>query len=257
MNDQRGHRSLGSSTATSITVYGMDLCADILGSVDFAGMLYLGLLDRVPNAAESRVLNSLLVSLVEHGVTPSTIAARMTYFGAPESLQGAIAAGLLGLGSVLVGTIEGAARMLQEELAGSAATATDEERAARIVGQFRADRRQIPGLGHPIHKPTDPRAARLFEIAAEEQVAGSHCHLMEAVHLAAEAQYGKQMTLNVTGAIGAIASDLGIPWHVARGIGVAARSVGLIAHLRDEQLAPTSNGIWHEVEESQRQAFQE
>ena len=174
--------------------------------------------------------------------------------GAPESLQGAIAAGLLGLGSVFVGTIEGAAWMLQEELADGGPDGPDEERAARIVSRFRAERRQIPGFGHPIHKPADPRAVRLFEIAAEEQVAGAHCRLMKAVHQAAEEQYDRHLTLNVTAAIDAVASDLGMPWQVSRGIGVAARSVGLIAHLRDEQLAPTSNGIWHDIEDAQKAA---
>jgi hypothetical protein len=133
----RGQRSLASSTPDNITVYGRDLCADILGLVDFAGMLFLGLLDRVPDAAESRALNSLLVSLVEHGATPSTIAARMTYFGAPESLRGAIPAALLGLGSVFVGSIEGAAQMRQEDLAGDTSELADEERAAKIVSPLR------------------------------------------------------------------------------------------------------------------------
>jgi citrate synthase len=200
------------------------------------------------------VLNSLLVSLVEHGTTPSTIAARMTYFGAPESLQGAIAVVLLGLGSVFVGTIEGAARMLQEDMAGDTSELADEERPAQIVSTLRADRRQIPDLATRCTSQSIRGQCGSSRSPPKSRLPGRHCSLMKAVHRAAEGQYGRPLTLNVTGAVGAIGSDLQISLQLARGIGVAARSVGLIAHLRAEQQAPTANGIWHDVEEAEKAA---
>src|SRR5207237_7910174 len=128
------------STVDRIVVRGKDLPGEILGHLNLGDMAFLELTGRVPNANESKLFNAMVVTLVEHGITPSALAARLTYLGAPEALQGAVAAGLLGLGGVFVGSMEGVARLLSEAVSSS-------KNAKAIV----AENKRIPGLGHPIH----------------------------------------------------------------------------------------------------------
>jgi citrate synthase len=239
---------MGWSDADHIVVRGYDLPGELLGKVDFGGMAFLELMGRLPTPQEAAVFNALVVTLVEHGMTPSAIAARMTYLGAPEALQGAVAAGLLGLGTVFVGTIEGSAKFLQEALRDAPPDADLEALAAAIVADHRARKAQIAGLGHPVHKPDDPRTPRLFAIAEENGFRGRYVALMEAVRVHAEAASGRVLPLNATGAIGALASELGIPWQVSRGLGVMARAVGLVGHILEESRTPMARTIWETVE---------
>jgi citrate synthase len=215
---------IGWSTVDRIVVHGKDLPNEILGHLNLGDMAFLGLTGRVPDAKESTLFNAMVVTLVEHGVTPSALVARLTYLGAPEALQAAVAGGLLGLGSVFVGSMEGVAKMLSEN--------TDISTLKRV-----------PGLGHPIHKPVDPRTTRLFEIARETGFYGKHCKRME------EIAKQKNLVLNATGAIGALACELGLDWRSVKGLGVMARAVGLVGHLLEEAKQPMAEEIWRRTEE--------
>jgi len=231
------------SAPDRITVKRFDLCRDILGKLSLGDMAFLELTDRLPTPQESVVFNAIAVTLVEHGLTPSAIAARMTYAGAPEAMQSAVAAGLCGLGSVFVGSMETAARMLQEGLPDPVAKADLEAIARQTVEKFHARKQIIPGLGHHFHKPVDPRAPRLFEIAEANRLSGPYVRLMRLIAQHAEKTYAKPLPINATGAIAAIASELGLPWKIVRGIGVMARAIGLVGHIREEMREPMAREI--------------
>ena len=243
------HSEMSWSTPERVMVRGFDLVGDLLGKVSLGDMAFLELTGRLPSEDESVVFNALLVALVEHGLTPNTIAARLTYLGAPEALQCSVAAGLLGLGSVFVGTIDGAARIVQQALADEGADADLTALAARIVREHRERKQPIPGLGHPIHKPVDPRSVRLFALAQERGLSGRYVQLMQLIGGEAERQSGRQLPVNVTGAIGAIASELGLPWQICRGLGLMARSIGLVAHVLEEMHEPMAAEIWRRVDD--------
>ena len=231
---------LGRSTTDRVFVRGLDLTEDLIGRVSLGDFAFLELKGRLPEPRESAMFNALAVTLVEHGLTPSTIAARLTYYGAPEALQAAVAAGLLGMGDRFGGSIEQAARMLQE------APADGERRAAarEIVAAYRARREIIPGLGHPVHKPVDPRTTRLFALAEETGFSGRHVRLMELIAQKATAVYGRDLPVNATGAIAAIASEMELPWRITRGLAVMSRAIGLVAHLQEEMDEPMAGEIW-------------
>ena len=223
---------LGWSTVDRIVVRGKDLPGEILGKLNLGDMAFLELTGRVPNAGESKLFNAMVVTLVEHGVTPSAIAARLTYLGAPEALQGAVAAGLLGLGSVFVGSMEGVARILFDAVA-----------AGKDARAVLAENKRMPGLGHPIHKPVDPRTVRLFEIARETGFYGKYCKRME------EIGRERNLVVNAPGAIGALACELGLDWRIVKGLGVMARAVGLVGHILEETRDPMATEIWERVDE--------
>jgi citrate synthase len=236
------------STADRIVVRGHDL-VDLIGNVPLGDVAFLELTGRLPAPQESTVFNAITVTLVEHGMTPSAIAARLTHLGAPESLQAAVAAGLLGLGGRYGGTVEGVAQMLQEGLAAAAPDAGLREVARGIVARHRASRRLVPGLGHPTHRGVDPRVPRLFQVAAENGLAGRQVELVQLVAEETSGTLGRTLPVNATGAIGAIAGELEIPWQVCRGLAVMARAIGLVAHLQEELRDPLAPEIWSRVEE--------
>jgi citrate synthase len=237
------------SSADRIVVRGKDLPGEILGHFNLGDMAFLELTGRAPNAQESTLFNAMVVTLVEHGLTPSAIAARMTYFGAPEAMQAAVAAGLCGLGSVFVGSTEACARMLVEALPDPKAEVDLEALAGEIVDAHRARKAIVPGIGHPIHKPVDPRVPRLFEIARDCGFYGRYCALVERIQQAAERAAGKPLPLNATGALGALACEMGFDWRVCRGIGVMARAVGLVGHLLEEARTPISAELWRRTDD--------
>jgi citrate synthase len=236
--------ALGRSTPDQIFVRGHDLTADLIGKVSLGDVAFLELKGRLPNERESVMFNALAVTLVEHGLTPSTIAARLTYYGAPEALQAAVAAGLLGMGDRFGGSIEQAAQVLQD----APETGEREAVARDIVAGYRARKETIPGIGHPVHKPVDPRTVRLFELSATNGFSGRHVLLMELVAQEATAVYGRELPVNATGAIAAIATEMGFSWKICRGIAVMARAIGLVAHLQEEMDEPMAGQIWSRTE---------
>jgi citrate synthase len=217
------------STADRIVVRGRDLPGEILGKLNLGDMAYLELTGRMPNENQSTLFNALVVTLVEHGITPSALAARLTYLGAPEAMQAAVAAGLCGLGSVFVGSTEGVAKLLTENI-------------TKTALQIVAENKRLPGLGHPLHKDVDPRTVRLFEIGRETGYYGKFCRLME------EIAATKKLVLNATGAIGALSCELGLDWRAVRGLGVMARAVGLVGHILEESRQPMAAEVWEKIE---------
>jgi citrate synthase len=231
-------QTMGASDATSITVRGHDLCEDLLGRVDFASMVYLEIQGRLPEPAHATVLDAILVTLAEHGLTPNALVTRLTLAGAPESLQGAVAAGLLGVGDTFLGAMEECARLLL--------TLEDpiEQSAAQVVADVRADGRRIAGLGHPIHTPVDPRTIKLFALAESLDIDDRNRRRVLALQAAAETAAGRPLLVNVDGACAALLNDIGIPWQTQRGIALVARAAGLVGHAWDDMRAPIGAGVW-------------
>lgn len=242
---------MGWSSATSITVQGLDLCSDILGKLNLGDFAFLEISGTKPNAGQSLVFNAMLGTLVEHGMTPMVIAARLTYLGAPESLQGAVASGILGMGTTFAGTAEGSARLLQEAIKPDTTVAQLPALAEAIVAHHLANRMSIPGIGHPLHKPIDPRTATLFKLAEANGLSGRHVALMKLVASEAERALKKpgQLPVNATGAIGALSSELDIPWRLCRGLAVIGRTIGIVGHLAEELRNPIGREIWQRTEE--------
>ena len=240
---------IGWSDASSINLFGRDFPSEILGHLNLGDMGFLELTGRFPQPTESRMFNAMVVTLVEHGITPSALVARMTYLGAPESLQGAVAAGLNGLGTVFVGSIVGAAKMLREAMPTPNPEADFDELARSVVGAFTAQKRIVPGIGHPFHKPIDPRTPRLKQLAQENGFDGPYLKLMDAVAGEAGRASGKVLPMNATGAIGALCCEMGFDWRICRGLGVMARAVGLVGHILEESRKPMAEEIWHRIED--------
>lgn len=240
---------MGASVPDKIWVQGRDLCGELLGKIGFAEMTWLELTGELPTPAQTTLLEAMLLTLVEHGATPMAIATRLTYFGAPESLQGAVAAGLLGMGTVFAGTAEGAAKMLYAGLKEAPPEQPVDEIAKTIVNRELDAKRPIFGIGHNLHKPIDPRTPVLFAIAEQQGFRGRYVSLMEAVAASAEARTGKSMPVNATGALGALCCELGLDWRLCRGLAVIGRAVGLVGHIAEELRTPIARQIWTRTEE--------
>jgi citrate synthase len=243
---------LGTSDATQIRLLGQDLAADLMGKVGFGELAYWLVAGRRPTAGETRVFEAVLVALADHGFTPTAIAARLTYLSAPEALQGALAAGLLGGGSRFLGVTEDTGRFLAETLAEAEADAgaeRDYDAIARVAVQRAKDaKRFVPGLGHPVHKERDPRTPVLIAIAEEEGLRGPHLRLFEAIGRVHPEVLGKTLPLNGAGVCGAALADLGLPIDLLRGFALLARAAGLLGHLAEERRRPLGMDIYRTVD---------
>jgi citrate synthase len=234
--------SLGTSTADEIRLLGHDLTEDLMGKVGFGELAFWLVTLRRPTPQETRVFEAVLVALADHGFTPTAIAARLTYLSAPDSLQGALAAGLLGGGSRFLGVTEDCGQYLHAVLEQQAELPVDDEAwdalALEAVRRTREQGAYVPGLGHPVHKVQDPRTPRLLAIAEEEGLKGPHLTLFEAIGRTHEAVLGRKLPLNGAGVCGAALADLGLPVELLRGFALLARAAGLLGQLAEEARRP-------------------
>jgi citrate synthase len=210
-----------------VEVRGRDLTGDLMGRLGFTEYFHLLLTGREPTEEQRYFLDLLLVAIAEHGMMPTNVAARMTLAADPGSLQGAVAAGILGCGPVLLGTAEECARLLERD-----------GDAAELVAEIRAAGGKVPGFGHPVHKPVDPRAERILELADARGVSGPHVARARAIRDAVADAWGRPLTMNVSMPIAAVLLDLGFPATVVKAIPILARTGSLLAHLAEEQQHP-------------------
>ncbi|SPL87716.1 Citrate synthase (si) [[Actinomadura] parvosata subsp. kistnae] len=248
--------ALGASTRKEITLLGHDLAADVMGEVGFGELAFWLATQRRPAPGEVRVFEAVLAALADHGFTPTAIVTRLTYLSAPDSVQGALAAGLLGGGSRFLGVTEDCGRFLNAVVAGLDPLPCDDTAwdaiALETVRGRRESGRLIPGLGHHVHKDGDPRTPRLFEIAAEEALFGPHLSLFAAIGRVHPQVLGRTLPLNGAGACGAALADLGLPLELLRGFALLARTAGLIGQLAEELRRPVANEIFLSVDLNNR-----
>ncbi len=239
--------SLCRHTETSIHYRDRDLVEEILGQRTFVDVMFEQVMARPATAVDRQVVDAVLIVLMEHGLTPSAIATRLVYMSAPENLQGAVASGLLAVGSQFVGTMENCARLLAEILEAPDGT---EAAAARVAQRFAAERRPVPGFGHHLHRPDDPRALKLIQLGRALDLPGRHLTALEALSAALDRAVGKHVTINATGSVAALLGEIGVPWQLMRGFAVVSRAAGLVAHVAEEQRQPSGRFIWDLVDKS-------
>jgi citrate synthase len=237
--------AISTSNPDTILVRGLDLEGELMGQVSFTDHVWLLITGTLPSAPQRRLLDATLVAIAEHGLVPSVAVSRMTYAAAPEAFQGAVAAGLLGCGSVILGASEAAGWFLDELRLRVQAGESDEAAVREVVEHYRAARRAIPGFGHPLHKGGDPRAKRLFELATELGVHGVHSRLAATVERLLPSLTGRALKMNVSGAIPAVLLDAGFPLKALKGVPLLARTGSLIAHLLEEQTRPIGFAMAH------------
>lgn len=245
--------ALGTSDADSIRLLGQDLAEDLMGKVGFGELAFWLVAQRRPTPGEVRVFEAVLVALADHGFTPTAIAARVTYLSAPDSLQGALASGLLGGGSRFLGVTEDTGTFLAGVLAAHEGPVPDDdagwdELALQTVKESRAAGRYVPGLGHPVHKDGDPRTPALLRIAEEEGLRGSHLRLFEAIGRVHPQVLGRTLPLNGAGVCGAALADLGLPVEFLRGFALLARAAGLLGQIAEEHRRPAAMDMYTHID---------
>lgn len=249
MKDSRPYTELCTHSLTSIHYRNDSLVDDILGQKTFTEVMFSQITGRVASAHDLKVIDAALIAIMEHGLTPSAIATRLVYMSSPENIQSGVAAGLLAVGSQFIGTVENCAVLLRQIID---APEGIEAAARKVARQHRIERLPIPGFGQHLHKPDDPRAAKLLAIGrAHPEFKGDYIRAIEALSTEVDAAFGKHITINATGAVGTLLGELEIPPTLMRGFAVISRAAGLVAHIAEEQRVPTGRFIWklidHEI----------
>lgn len=241
--------NIARSDERTITIRGKDLVGELIGRRSFSEMVFFLIRNRFPSADEVRVLDACLVTLMEHGLTPSAIVTRVLADNVPGEAQVAMAAGLLAVGDVFVGTIEGCARVLKEGMD----KGTDRAGyCSRVIADHLARRAPVPGFGHRLHKPDDPRAERLLAVGTECNVKGDYIALLKQLGSELDRASGRHITVNATGAIAALLLEIGMPLEVMRPIAVLSRCGGLPGHILEEKKTRSGRYIWRLVDDSIR-----
>ena len=239
--------SISHSTIDKIYVRGSDLVDDLIGEMTFTEMILFHLTGKRPSKGHTMVMDAVLVTLMEHGITPSVIATRLIFHSAPDSLQSAVAAGLLGVGTTFIGTMEGCAKFLEEILS---APEGAQARARAIAEGHRESHRPVHGFGHPQHKPDDPRTPKLIAVAERAGVKGDHIAALRLLSAEVDRAFGRHITINATGGTAALLGEIGIPREIVRGIAVISRSAGLVGHILEESRKPSGRFIWDTVDDA-------
>ena len=234
-----GKTSISTADESSVCIRGLDLCHELMGKMRFSAFFCFLLTGKKPTEDQEFFLDATLLSIAEHGLTPNVQASRMTYAAEPDCLQAAVAAGILGCGSVVLGTAEIVGNLLKQGINKAAETGLSYAQTAEmLVKKFRDEKRKLPGFGHPLHKPVDPRCERLLQLADERGVAGQHVAFVRALGKAADREYQRPMVMNVSAAIPAVLLDLEFPSAAMKGIPILARTAGLLANLLEESQRP-------------------
>lgn len=241
MADYEPGTALSHHSESAIAYRDRDLVSELIGQKAFVEVFFYQTIGRDPTPSELRIVEAVLVVLMEHGFTPSAIAARMVYSSSPENLQAGVAAGLLAVGSQFVGTMENCSRLLARLVDQNAS-------AQQLAADYRQRRAPVPGFGHHLHRPDDPRVAPLLELAASEGVAGPYTGALQALSRAVDEEWGRHVTINTTGAVAAVLSDIGVPVDLMRGFAVVSRAAGLVSHIAEEQAEPAGRFIWKLVD---------
>jgi citrate synthase len=230
--------SICTSDPSSITVRGRDLCSEIIGHYDFTSYFWLLVTGVLPNAKQKFLADAVLCAIAEHGLVPSVAVSRMTIAAAPEAFHGAVAAGLLGCGSVVLGSAEVAGQFYAQCVEGLDQGQSPEDTAIAAIKALRAEKKAIPGFGHPEHSGGDPRALRLLALAKEQGLEGRHIAMLRTIAAVLPTAIGRTLPINVNGAIPAVMLDAGFPLAALKGISLLARTASLIGHLQEESERP-------------------
>jgi citrate synthase len=224
-----------------------DLVNDLIGEATFTEVMFLQIMGRKARPVDIKIVDAVLVTLMEHGLTPSAIASRLIYMSAPENLQGAVASGLLAVGSQFVGTMENCSILLDEII-----TLPDQQEAAlAIATRYKHQKKPLPGFGHHLHKPDDPRSLKLLDLAdSEPTLERQYIEALKQLSRAVDQVYARHITINATGAVAALLGAIGVPSRLMRGFAVISRAAGLVSHIAEEQNIPSGRFIWETIDQA-------